>query len=153
MYIMNLIHDICLTKNHINNTPRWKFISKNKQTKKLDNNISNFLNLDIFASSENMISFLLSLGEQITKNINGYLFYDDACMCIEVVDDGVNIRVEYYPRSNRFEIKSDYLAYSIYRNTKICNHIRKIWEPLTIKIKERYIEIIIQMAEYISMGP
>ena len=72
MYIMNLIHEICLTKNKINHTPKWRILTKNKQEKKLNNHISEFLNSDIFSASENIISFLLSLDKVITNNITGY---------------------------------------------------------------------------------
>ena len=151
MYIMNLIQDICLTKNYINNIPKWKFISKNKQIKKLNKNISEFLNLDIFNASNNIITFLLSLGKEITKHVDGYLWYDDTCISIEVLDNEEIFKVDYYPRSNRFEIGCSYMHYSIYRNTKISNRINKMWGPLTDKIKKRYLNIILQMAEFISL--
>lgn len=151
MNIMNLIHDICLTKNSINNTPKWKFITKNKQEKRFDKDISDFLNLDIFSASEHMISFLISLGRGITKYIDGYLKYNDVHIAVQVFDDNIATitNVTYYPLSNRFEIENDHVHYTIYRNTKISNHVNKMWEPLTHKIKKRYLEIIIQMAEYL----
>ena len=154
MYIMNLIHDICLTKNSINSTPRWKFISKIKLTQKLNSDISEFLKLDVFSASENVLSFLLSLDRETTKHINGYLSYDEAYILIEVLEnDGTNTDVTYYPRSNRFEIWNKYVSYTIYRNTKISNIINKMWEPLTNEIKERYLDMIIQMADNIITKP
>lgn len=153
MYIMNLIVDICLTKNCINNTPRWKFISKNKQLKKLNDDIYKFKNLDIFSASDNMITFLLSLDKDTVKHIDGSLFmYSDTflCMDIEYNNDYPITSFSYYPKSNRFEVWNEDVGYTVYRNTKISNRINKMWEPLTDKIKERYLEIIIQAAEYIT---
>lgn len=150
MNIMNLIHDICLTKNSINNTPNWRFISKNKYKKKLNNNILEFLNLDIFSASDNMISFLVSLGSEITCNINGYLRYCEIYITIQIPESNITT-ITYYPTSNRFEVENDYIRYTIYRNNKISNNINNVWEPLTHKIKKRYIDIIIQMADYLTL--
>lgn len=151
MYIMNLIHEICLTKNNISNIPKWKIITKNKQEKKLNKDISEFKNSDIFSASENIISFLLSLDKEITNHITGFLYYTDTYLHIEVLDiNEVITDVVYFPNSNRFEIGNKNVGYTIYRNNKICNRIDKMWEPLTVKIKERYLDIIIQMAEYIA---
>ena len=136
---MNIIHDICLTENKIKNTPRWKFITRNKLNKKLNKLKLDFLNLDVFNASNNIISFLISLGKDMTKNVNGYLWYDDRCILIQIQDNETIFDVNYYPKSNRFEIISDYISFSIYRNTKVSNYINNIWESLEEKIKERYI--------------
>lgn len=149
MYIMNLIHEICINKYYINITPKWKFITKRKRIKNFNDSISKFMDLDIFSLSDNVISFLLSWNKE-TETVAGYLYYNDSCLCIEVLDNDNNIKVDYYPKSNRFEIRG-YVSYSIYRNTKTSKYINGMWEPLTEKIKERYLEIILQIAEYISL--
>lgn len=152
MYIMDLIMDICLTKNKLNNIPKWKFITKNKQIKNLDNSISEFLESDIFNASDSMITFLLSLDKNIFNNINNNPpIYCGSSLCMDIqYDNHYNTSFVYYPKSNRFEVWSEDIAYTIYRNTKISNQINNMWEPLTYKIKEKYLEIIIQVAEYIS---
>lgn len=147
MYIMNLIHDICLTINDINNTPKWKFITKHKQIKKLNENRLNFLDLNIFSSSDNVLTFLLAINDYNPESIPG-LAFNKAWLHIDIIDD--NIHIDYYPNSNRFEIWGSTVAYTIYRNTKNSNKINNMWEPLSCKMKKRYLEIIIQMAEYIS---
>lgn len=147
MYIMNLIHDICLTKNKINNIPKWKIITRSKEVKRLNNDMIEFLNLDIFSASDNIITFLLSLNlnNEIRDTIPNY---NESFIHVDIGKDTI-IHVDYYPRSNRFEVWDKDVAYTIYRNTKICNHINKMWEPLTMKIKEEYLKIIIQIAEYV----
>lgn len=146
MDVMNLIHDICLTKNSINNIPKWRFIKRNKQMRRFNKIISDFLNLDIFVASEGTISFLLGLNINTINNIN---VHGVECMDI-LIEDNTYISVTYYPITNRFEITSADISYTIYRNNKISNRINNIWEPLTRKIKEKYLEVIIQIAEYLS---
>lgn len=153
MNIMNLIHDICLTKNKIINTPKWRLFERYKQSKRLNEDTLNFLNLDIFNASENMITFLLSLDRKIIENnIKGFITYDTTFLVLLILGDTTNTYVYYHPKFNRFEITNDNVAYTIYRNSKISTKINKMWEPLTHKIKERYLEIIIQIAEYISQN-
>lgn len=148
MYIMNLIHDICLTKIRINNIPRWKFISKNKEMKNLDRKMSEFLNLDIFNASDNIITFLISLNKKIYNDNIGNIWYTDTFIAFNIPDDiGRETNITYYPISNHFEIWNNDVAYNIYRNTKISNRINKMWEPLTNNIKERYLNIIIHIVE------
>lgn len=150
MDIMNLIHDICLTKNKINNTPKWRFIEGYKQSKRLNEDIINFLDLDIFNASENIISFLVCFNEEtLDKNVNGFLQSSATFIKIQIQDDQNTTHIMYLPKRNRFEINNKDVAYTIYRNTKISNQISKMWEPLTHKIKERYVEIILNLAEYI----
>lgn len=152
MNVMNLIHEICLTKNRINNIPKWKFIVKKKQKEKLNNLILEFLNLDIFVASENAISFFISINRNTIYNIDSNLKYDDSYLNIQLSDNNYVTHITYYPKSNRFEIENDHVAYTIYRNTKSSKHIKSIWEPLTDKIKEKYINIIIQIAESIAIN-
>ena len=158
MNIMNLIHAICLNKNRISNTPKWKFISVYKANKNLNNSISTFLSLDIFDASNNLISFLLSLGE-LSNTIHG-ITYSDTFIDLDIGKSSIDIHgfenlktnahVIFYPKSNRFEIISDVVSYTIYRNTKNGNTVNKMWEPLTNDLKEIYIDIILRMAEYIN---
>lgn len=154
MNIMNLIHDICITKNKINNTPRWRFIALNKQTKKLNNDIEDLLSLDIFSLSDHIISFLNCFSDDILENnITGYLQHSNTFIHLMITDDNnLSNNVLYLPTSNRFEINNMNIGYTIYRNTKISNKINKVWEPLSIKIKQRYLEIVIELAEYISLS-
>lgn len=153
MYDMNLVQDICLIKNNINSISKIHFILRNKEIKKFNNKISEFMNLDIFNASDNMLTFLISLGKETTNAaIDCYLWYDNSCISIQLCDNDnmCPTYIDYYPNSNRFEIKSDHVSYSIYRNTKISNRINEMWGPLSINIKEKYVDIIIQIAEYIS---
>lgn len=149
MNIMNLIYNICLIKNKINNTPKWKYITKRKLEKHLNENISMFLNLDIYIASENILTFLLGLGEGITQYINDYVCYNYSYMAININNDTI-INVHYYPKSNRFDIYNENFAYSIYKNNKICNKINKLWTPLTTDIKKRYLDMIIEVADYLK---
>lgn len=151
MDIMNLIHEICLTKIKINNTPKWRFITKNKLIKNLDNAISKFLDLDIFAASDYMITFLSSLDKNIIKNIeiNRMVIYCATMITMDIIDDNsVVTTFTYYPETKRFEVWNKDVAYTIYRNTKICNRINKMWEPLCDNIKTQYIDIITKSVEY-----
>ena len=151
MDIMNLIHEICLTKIKINNTPKWRFITKNKLIKNLDNTISKFLDLDIFAASDYMITFLSSLDKNIVKNIeiNRMVIYCATMITMDIIDDSsVVTTFTYYPETKRFEVWNKDVAYTIYRNTKICNRINKMWEPLCDNIKTQYIDIITKSVEY-----
>lgn len=152
MNIMNLIHDICLTKTYINNTPKWKVLSVRKLNKKLNEDLNIFLDLDIFATADNTFTFLLSLDRKIiSENIKSGLLYNNASFTIEIEDEYYKyLDIEYYPRTNKFEITSYGLSYTIYRNTKPSRYINKMWEPLTDRIKKRYLDIIIQLADYIS---
>ena len=153
MNIMNLIHDICLTKNSINSTPNWRFISKNKYKKKLNNDISEFLNLDIFSASENVISFLICFDEEIIdETVSGFLQSSATFIRLELPDNNeIDTKILYLAKANCFEISNKDVAYTIFRNNRVSNRINKMWEPLTDKIKERYVEIIIQMADYLVL--
>jgi hypothetical protein len=151
---MNLIHAIYLNKNRINSMPRWKIITLYKERKNLDTLISDFMKLDVFDASNNIISFLLSLGK-LSNDIWG-IKYNENYISIDMnafyYIDGNNYEciITYYPKSNRFEINDDDVSYTIYRNTKNSNKINKMWEPLTVYIKDIYVDIILEMAEYIS---
>lgn len=147
MNTMNLIHKICMTKNHINNAPKWKFIYKHKETKILDECIKEFLNLNIFDASNNFITFMLSLDNYYTKTITS-VHFSKIYLSINLSN---GLFIEYYPKSNRFEINEDSITYTVYRNTKYSNFIKDKWEPTAEKIKEEYINIIISMAEYIIL--
>lgn len=154
MNIMNLIHAICLSKNRINDIPRWKIITLYKENKLLNEQISDFVKLDIFDASNNIISFLLSLGE-LSNSIWG-VTYDENYISINMDDfyytDTTNYKcvITYYPKSNRFEINGEDVSYTIYRNTKNGSTITKMWETLIMQLKTIYVDIIIDMAEYIS---
>lgn len=148
MDIMNLIHDICLLKNSINHTPKWKFISRNKLIKKLDEDISEFKNLDIFSASENIISFLISVDKEIVKCIDiDSILYDYSYLTLDMRTGNIITTITYLPTLNSFEVKNVNIAYTIYHNTAASRRINKMWEPLTYKIKEKYIEIIIKIAD------
>jgi hypothetical protein len=147
-HAINLIHGICLTKNVIKNIPRWKFITRNKEQKILNQYISDFLNLDIFTASDNFITFLIGLSKEITEDLNIFLWYNDTLFIIEIPDDNESVtNIVYYTHSNRFEVWNKSIAYTIYRNNKINKSVNDIWEPLSYKIKETYIDIIIQLSE------
>ena len=154
MDIMNLIHAICLNKQRIDSTPKWKIFTLQKENKTFNKLISEFADLDIFDASNNFISFLLSLGE-LSNSVWG-INYDENYLSIDLdayyIIGGVNSThaVVYYPKSNRFEITGEDVSYTIYRNTKNSNKINKMWEPLTIELKSIYADKIIEMAEYIS---
>lgn len=150
MYIMNLIHDICLTKNSINNTPKWRFITKNKQTKKLNKNIAEFLELDVFSASNNIITFLNSLDREIVTSAIGSIWFTTTFIALDVYDkNNIETNITYYPESGRFEIWNNNVSYTIYRNNKVSNKINKMWEPLVVNIKKKYLDIIIKIADYI----
>ena len=153
MDIMNLIHEICLLKSNINNTPKWKFITKNKLSKKLDEDITKFRELDIFRASENIISFLLSLNRDTTKHISGeQVLYNYTYLALDIKmgENAPIINVLYFPKSNTFDIKGNNISYTIYPKTRLGKRLSGMWNPLSYKIKERYIEIIIQMADEID---
>ena len=151
MCIMNLIHDICLTKINMENVSKWKLFSMIKLKKRLNKDISDFLNLDIFDLANNVLSFLISLDKDIINSIDENIWYTDTFLCIEFADDRNIINsIMYYPKSNRFEVWSQDISYIIYNNTTNCNKINKLWQPLTNGIRERYLYIIIQLADYIK---
>jgi hypothetical protein len=146
----NVLQDICLTRNILKNTPKWKYVTRYKQTKRLDEDIIKFKNLDIFIASEYMITFLLSLDKEITKNLSIFVWYNDSLVLLEVKDNNnKSTNVLFSPRSNKFEISDKNVTYTIYRNTKISNNINLMWEPLTDTIKESYIKIITEISELI----
>ena len=151
MDIMNLIHEICLTVSAINNTPKWKFITRNKLKNKLDEKISEFKELNIFDASDNMLSFLLSLDKELIIYIIRYrnLYYDATFIGVNL-KSGYNASgtiVLYHPKLNRFDITGSNMSYSIHRKDRLGKRTSSIWEPLTYRIKERYIEIIIDIAK------
>ena len=148
MIIMNLIHDICLTKTNLKNTPKWKFITIRKLNKKLNEDIDKFMDLDIFSIGDNVLTFLLSLDKKCIDKIDCYIHYGSKFISVIVTDD--EVLISYFPKSNYFEISAKNMTFTIYRNTKASKYFTKIWEPLMLKTKERYLEIIIQMADYIS---
>lgn len=148
MNVMNLIHGICISKNHINNSHKWRFIYKYKENKILNERIKEFLGLNIFDASNNFITFMLSLDDNYTKYVSS-IHFSQIYLSINLSD---RLFVEYYPKSNRFEINEDNITYTVYRNTKYSNFIKNKWIPTTEKIKEEYIKIIINMAEYINIG-
>ena len=150
MDIMNLIHDICLTKNRINNTPRWKFITRNKEIKKLNNLKLQFLNLNIFDAADSTITFLISLDKNLVNRSDIFLFYGESHLLVKVIDDDVETLVTYFPKNNWVEVATEHTCYSIYRNSKISKRVNKMWEPLINKIKEKYLEIIIEMIKYLK---
>ena len=136
--------------NSINHTSRWKFITKNKLRKKLEEDINEFKELDIFRASENMISFLLSLNRDTTKLISGeQVLYNYTYLALDIKlgENSPITNVLYFPKSNTFDIKNKNTAYTIYPKARIGKRISGMWNPLSYKIKERYIEIIIQMAD------
>ena len=152
MDIMNIIHDICLTKIRIKNTPKWKFISKNKLNKKLHELSSEFLKSDIFSVSDNMITFLLSLDRSTICNnikINDNFSYGNNFINMSITSNTVTTIFAYYPETNRFEVWNNHIAYTIYRNNKICNRVNILWEPFSYDIKVRYLKMIIQLADCI----
>lgn len=149
---MNIIQDICMIKNNIDNIPKWKFITKFKQRKKLDNIISEFLKLDIFNASDIMITFLICFDEKIIqKYINESIQINNSLIKFEIKDyNNIITNIIYFPKTSHFEISNENITYSIYRNNKINTNMNAIWESLTYKIKEKYIDIIIQMTKYLK---
>ena len=150
---MNLINALCLSKNKIDSLPKWRFISRYKERKNLKKVLNNFLLQDIFVISDGIVSFLLSVNmHDILKEVR----FDEKFISVDLGvyedDDGYIIEnnITYYPKSNRFEIFYNNIQYTVYRNTKNCDAVNQLWNIVSEELKEKYIDIIYSINEYIN---
>ena len=58
-------------------------------------------------------------------------------------------KIDFYPRSNKFQISSNNTTFTVYKSTKISKILNEIWEPLSEQLKSRYIETILKLADKI----
>ncbi len=148
MCAANIVHSICIRVGLLEGLPIWRFISRRNTRIKLKEDVGKFLKLDIYDASNNFITFLLGFDKYYTKNLLDIKFNDSY---LHITLD--NIGVGFYPKHNRFEIDEEDISYMVYRNTICSTRIKKRWDPITEKLKQRYVEIILDLAKYIANPP
>ena len=146
---MNLIQEICLAKNKINNTPKWKFISRKKAINIFEENMDKFKSLDIFDSSDILLTFLLGIDWLKIDSIpllKGVLF-STTNLTLKVNE---NTEVVYLAKMGMFNIKDESISYSIYKNSRPSRSNKDKWNILTDSLKEKYVEIVTELANHVK---
>lgn len=139
-----LIHNICFAKTNINKIPKWKFISRYKQSKYLNSLLYEFINLDIFYYADSLISFLLSVDTELVNLVDGFLSYTNNSVSISIMNNGLETTITYFNLTKRFEISNSKISFTVTHNTEF-----KEWDSIAISIRYRYLDIINQLTDII----
>ena len=97
-----------------------------------------------------MLTFLLSLDREfINEIIKDKIYYNDTFigMGLKLGYNDYSTSILYHARSNNFSVSGNKVSYAVYRKDRLGKRMRGMWEPLTYRIKERYIDIIIDIAK------
>lgn len=146
---MNLIQEICLAKNKINNISKWRFFSRRKAVSAFEENINKFNSLDIFESSDVLLTFLLGIDWLKIDDIpllKGILFSTTSLTL--TIDE--NTEVVYLAKMGMFNIKDESTSYTIYKNARPSRNNKDKWSLLVDSLKEKYIEVIIELANHVK---
>lgn len=138
MEVANTIRTIYNAKQKINSMPKYRFLSRYKQNKILEKEYHKFMDYDIFRLTDIFLSFVLAVDEGYLKDEN-YIKFKNGYLIISLTDSTV---IEYFAKSNKFQVTEDNIAYTVYRNTKCGKYISTRWEIIQNILKTMYYPII-----------
>jgi hypothetical protein len=148
MGALECIYSICVIKTKINDLPKWKFISIRKENKLLEKKHKDFFNYDIFDMTNAVISFLLATENKDTLEELGYYNINIKDNYLSVYINEHDILVEFFSKSNRFQVSEETITYSVYRNSKSSRFIQIKWDIISEILKLMYYDIIMQLIDY-----
>ena len=144
MYLMDKMLQLCLCQVKINESKWYEQIKIYKLKKEVKALISELMEEDIFSLSKAFASIMQHISSETAMSLQEYSNISiSSSKILLYIDDAV---VDYHPLSNRFQITQDNSTYYIYENNRISRLIAKSWNPLVVKIKKLYIQIIIKMS-------
>ena len=143
MYIMNKIHEICINRNLLYQTSKFNLFKRRKLHFECNKIVDELKLEDIFELSKSFLTFLNSI-KDYNLEINN-IEYGDGFLIVYI--DGT--KIDFYPKSNKFQISSNNTTFTVYKSTKISKILNEIWEPLSEQLKSRYIETILKLADKI----
>lgn len=143
MYIMNKIHEICINRNLLYQTSKFNLFKRRKLHFECNKIVDELKLEDIFELSKSFLTFLNSI-KDYNLEINN-IEYGEGFLIVYI--DGT--KIDFYPRSNKFQISSNNTTFTVYKSTKISKILNEIWEPLSEQLKSRYIETILKLADKI----
>lgn len=143
MYIMNKIHEICINRNLLYQTSKFNLFKRRKLHFECNKIVDELKLEDIFELSKSFLTFLNSI-KDYNLEINN-IEYGEGFLIVYI--DGT--KIDFYPKSNKFQISSNNTTFTVYKSTKISKILNEIWEPLSEQLKSRYIETILKLADKI----